>query len=443
MKPGWQAALNESFHSDALFWDEDSLAKFSNDLHHLSPVLDRDLKGKTADCIIFPATYEQLDAVISVAVEYDVPLTPRGGGSANYGQCVPLTGGIVIDFTKMDKILEIGDGFMRVEPGANMAKMEAAAWDTGQELLLFPTTYKKSTIAGFISGGFAGVGAVTWGTIWDGMVKGLTVKTVEKTSRSYIVKGNDIMPYIHAYGTIGILSEVVVALVPRVQWKQWAVSFVDWVAATKFGLDIAENAMIQKRLVSIDEWPIPSYFTPFKLAAGRSVALLEISTDSEFILKSAVEKWGGQIDMEISAEEYHKGLGVSDFSFGHSRLWVQKTDPSYTNLQITLDTDRFAEQISTLKEEYPDLLVQIEIIRKAGRLLITARPIYKYGTEERISRLMSRCMELNIKVDSSHTYDLESGNRAYDINKLWEIKGINDPHGLLNQMKLAKPKSAV
>ncbi|MFS0724591.1 FAD-binding oxidoreductase [Paenibacillus sp. 1P07SE] len=442
MKQGWQEALKNELPQEILLWDHHSLVKFSNDMHHLSPVLENALAGKLADCIAVPTTLAELDRVIAFAARWEVPLTPRGGGTCNYGQCVPLTGGIVIDVTKLNRVLEIGDGYMRVEPGANMGRMETAAREAGQEMLLLPTTFKKSTLAGFLMGGFGGVGSIAWGTIWDGMVERLTIRTVEMEPRTVVVQGEEIQPYLHSYGTIGIITEIRVALAPKTKWIQYGVTFDDWQTAARFGYELADDDLIRKRLVSVNEWPIPSYFTPFKLPTDRALVFVMLDADHEQRLQVLAARWRGRIDMQLPYDEYHKKLGISDFSFGHYRLWVQKQDPAYTNIQLFLDPERYIEQFEAIKAEFPDLLVHIEFMRKGTRLALMGTPIFRYETEARIQRLKERCIAHGAKVDDPHTYDLEGGGRAYSVDTLWAIKHSNDPLLLLNQEKLSRPKAA-
>src|SRR5580698_9343594 len=71
----------------------------SRDRYAVSPLLKQMLDGKKADVIVSPTSLEELMTVVRAAVKYRIPITERGGGTANYGQSVPLRGGILLDMT--------------------------------------------------------------------------------------------------------------------------------------------------------------------------------------------------------------------------------------------------------------------------------------------------------------------------------------------------------
>jgi len=71
------------------------------------------------DVIVWPTSTEQVSQIVKVANQCKVPLVPRGGGTGEHGGAMPIKGGILLDFTNMDKILEIDEADMTclVEPG--------------------------------------------------------------------------------------------------------------------------------------------------------------------------------------------------------------------------------------------------------------------------------------------------------------------------------------
>lgn len=103
-----------------------------------------------------PKTTQELAHCLSEAFAAEVPVVIRGGGTGNYGQAVPVEGGLILDMTKMAEILEIGEGFVRVQAGALMKDINEALLATGQEMAMFPSTKDIATIGGFVAGGPSG-----------------------------------------------------------------------------------------------------------------------------------------------------------------------------------------------------------------------------------------------------------------------------------------------
>ena len=116
--------------------DEDaSLERASIDGSHLSPVIGEQLPLGRAQLVAFPTTAEQIAEVVGAAVRHGVPITPRGKGTGNYGQGIPMSGGLVLDTSKARAIIEVGDGYLIADAGATMIALEQAAAKTGQRLL--------------------------------------------------------------------------------------------------------------------------------------------------------------------------------------------------------------------------------------------------------------------------------------------------------------------
>src|SRR5208283_1187968 len=86
-----------------------------------------------------------------------VPITARGGGTGNYGQAMPLHGGVVLDLSALNAIHAVADGVLRVGAGAKLGEIEARCRPLGWELRMFPSTRRTATIGGFVAGGSGGV----------------------------------------------------------------------------------------------------------------------------------------------------------------------------------------------------------------------------------------------------------------------------------------------
>src|SRR5713226_10180271 len=77
--------------------DERERRQKSHDFHWYSPVLTPQLENCLADVVVAPQSEADIAAVVAAGVKHRIPLTIRGGGTGNYGQSVPLQGGVVVD----------------------------------------------------------------------------------------------------------------------------------------------------------------------------------------------------------------------------------------------------------------------------------------------------------------------------------------------------------
>src|SRR5258708_1763129 len=137
------------------------LDRLSHDFYWYSPILRPQLASKVADIAVQPRDTAELMAVVRYAGKHQVPLTVRGAGTGNYGQCVPLEGGILLDLSLLDNIEEITSGGVAVcQPGLRLGALETAARTHGWELRMYPSTLVKATVGGFLAGGSGGIGSV-------------------------------------------------------------------------------------------------------------------------------------------------------------------------------------------------------------------------------------------------------------------------------------------
>src|ERR1700679_3850217 len=108
--------LEERGHRPVI--DEASRRAAARDYAWLSPILTARLGDRRADIVVFPDDGDAVTEVVALATEHGVPITTRGRGTGNYGQSVPLEGGLVIDTTRAATIIAIDDEAVTVSPGA-------------------------------------------------------------------------------------------------------------------------------------------------------------------------------------------------------------------------------------------------------------------------------------------------------------------------------------
>ena len=78
--------------------------RLSRDFYWYSPILRPLLDGKRADVVVQPINDDEIQAILRWCYAHEIPVTLRGAGTGNYGQAVPLHGGVVLDLARMDAL---------------------------------------------------------------------------------------------------------------------------------------------------------------------------------------------------------------------------------------------------------------------------------------------------------------------------------------------------
>ncbi|MGL5137834.1 MAG: FAD-binding oxidoreductase, partial [Beijerinckiaceae bacterium] len=96
----------------------------SRDFYWYSPTLKRQLDHVTGDAIVSVTSEKDVTDALAACHALGIPVTPRGTGTGNYGQAMPLSGGVVLDMSGFNKVLDIAPGRLVVEPGAIMEAID-------------------------------------------------------------------------------------------------------------------------------------------------------------------------------------------------------------------------------------------------------------------------------------------------------------------------------
>ncbi|MEL6921787.1 MAG: FAD-binding oxidoreductase, partial [Pseudomonadota bacterium] len=234
----------------------------SRDFYWYSPILKKQLDHVTGDLIVSPKTEDELIAVLKACFKHDIPVTPRGTGTGNYGQAMPLSGGVVLSLADMNKVKDIRNGSVVIEPGIVCADLDKALAESGQEMRMHPSTYHTATVGGFIAGGSGGIGSTTWGGLRDwGNIIRLRVVTMEAEPRVLDLMGDDLHKVTHAYGTNGIITEIEIPVAPKYDWVDVFVAFDDFMEAARFSNTVGRQDGILLKLNTVVAAPAPQdYF---------------------------------------------------------------------------------------------------------------------------------------------------------------------------------------
>ena len=420
--------------------DRAQVVKLSQDYYHFSPVLQPLLSDKTGDLVVRPASEAEVLRIAAACVKSKIPLTVRGAGTGNYGQCIPLKGGVILDTSKMNSIRWIKPGLACVEPGVKMSVFDKQARETGWELRMVPSTYRTATIGGFIGGGSGGIGSITYGQLRDrGNLHAVRVVTMEDDPRVIELRGDEVQKVNHAYGTNGIITELEIPLAPAYAWAEIIVAFDDFMTSANFGQALGDADGIIKKLICVCAWPIPAYFAAFReeIPEGKHCALLMVAESCLEPLQDLVREYGGTICYQKNAQAASKGAAIAEFTWNHTTLHARSADPSLTYLQTIFPPDRGLKLIEELYNYYGDeVLMHLEFLRINGRAIAAALQIVRYTTESRLNEIIRYHEEQGAMIANPHTYILEDGGmKSINVEQL-QFKELVDPYGLLNPGKM-------
>ena len=389
----------------------------------MSPVILELLPLGLADVVAFPTSAEQIAECVAAAVARGVPITPRGKGTGNYGQAIPMPGGLVLDLTRARAIVEIGDGWVTAEAGATMVAIEAAVRETGQELWMYPST-AQSTIGGFLSGGSGGTGTIVHGANHQGFVVALDVVHALPDAALVHVEGDDAQAYVHNYGTAGILARVTVRLEPLQDWRGFYASFADQHTAFRVLREIGRLSPAP-RLVSADHPDIaaalpPDDALPLDRASLRAIldpAALDAAT-------TLVVNAGGVV--EDLRDGPQASLKLSVLSYNHPIEWLQKSDPG-TYVHLEVGGEALVDRLDEVQGTIPGGLLHLE----AGHTVPIGMLAGVYESPEQLAEVIAALGELGVGVHNPHQWNVD-----FEVERTIELAAVTDPSGLLNPGKL-------
>ena len=416
--------------------------RLSRDFYWYSPVLRKQLEGKTGEVVVRPLNAGEIQEVLRYCHAHDLPVTARGAGTGNYGQAIPLHGGVVLDLAGMDHIEAIQpDGVAVCEPGVRLGALENEARQLGWELRCYPSTVIKASVGGFLAGGSGGVGSVAHGGLRDfGTVRALEVVTMEREPRVVRHEGEAVHDILHAWGTNGVITRIWLALTPAVEWSQCVVAFDTFDAAFDLSERIATDGSWTKRLVTTFEWPIPSFFAPVRSCVrnGKALVFFMIASSQLAALEAEAAKVGGIITHSGAYSGLRALPLLSDYTWNHTTLWALKSDPAYTYLQTGFDPGMVRAQFLQLKQKFgKEILFHIEFMKNgAGQVVPGAIPLVYFVSEERLNEMIDFCREIGVSVANPHVNNVEGGGRYRPDNVQLLAKQRYDPKGLLNPGKM-------
>lgn len=263
--------------------DPAQLTEQSADWSWMSQFLrSRDLPLPTADLVVRPDSTAEVEAVVRIASEYRAPVVPRGGGSGTQGGTFALYGGIAVDLTRMNRIVDIDETSLvvTVEAGIDGSVLEAELNTRGLTLAHYPGShFFGATIGGCLAARGSGVVSTKYGKAED---MALQVEAVLPPGRriatlpipSHAAGPDLLQTLVGSEGTLGIITQAAMRLDPLPPARGFlSFQFPDVAAGLEAGRLIMTRRLVPAALRLYDE-----------ADSAKLTSMLDLSTEGVLLI---------------------------------------------------------------------------------------------------------------------------------------------------------------
>lgn len=416
------------------------------------------------DGVVFPGSTQEVAAIVRLANEKNIPLIPRGSGSGMSGGAVPVRGGIVLVLLRMNRIKTIDPGNLIavVEPGVITQDFQRAVEAQGLFYPPDPSSSAFSTLGGNVAECAGGGRAVKYGVTRDYVLglevvlpTGDTIRTGVQTAKGVV--GYDLTRLlVGSEGTLGIITEMTLKLLPLPEARRTLLAFFDRIeAATGAVVEIVRQKVLPSVLEFMDRSSIDCVENYLHLGLPSwAQALLLIEVDG---VREAVVREGTIIEhacRRAGAEEIRIASGPEEAE----ALWKARRSvspalfrlkPHKINEDIVVPRVRIPEAVRRFEEIGRRLQLTIVSFGHAGDGNIHVNIMYD-GTNpqeserarQAVPEIFKTVLALGGTLSGEHGIGLTKAPYIamevdpVSLELMKKIKALFDPKGILNPGKL-------
>jgi len=412
------------------------------------------------DVVILPGSTGEIATIMKVASREGIPVTPRGAGTNICGGSVAKKGGVVMAFHRMNRILEIDAENMCavVQPGVVNADLQKAV---GAHNLMYPpdpASMFVSTIGGNVALNAGGPRGVKYGVTRDYVLglevvlaSGEVIRTGGKTLKN--VSGFDLTRLLcGSEGTLGIITEITVKLVPRPPAKATLQAiFLNLDDAAKTVSAIIGAGIVPTTLELIDRVVldvIGSYGGALFRKDAEALLLIEVDgepslveTQGKRIKEFCKARGAAEVEMAASQDEADKLWHARRTAFGA----VASLRPNCIVEDATVPVKRLPEILRKVVEIAGKYRLKIGVLAHAGDgnlhpLIMT--DLHDKEEMERVDRALEEIYEAaiamggtlsgehGIGIAKKRFLSMEFSDASMEIMR--GIKRVFDPQDILN-----------
>lgn len=421
-------------------------------------------KSTLPDAVVFVENIEQVQRVVKIANEQMTPIICRGAGTNTVGACVPTHGGIVLNFSKMNRILEINPANMtaRVQPGVIVGDFQREVEKLGLFYPPDPSNLKVSTIGGSIAQNSAGARCFKYGATKDYIIDMLVVMANGELIRtgSNTIKNatgyNLGSIFIGSEGTLGIVVEATIKLIPKPESTQVIMAYFENVEDSI----IAVNKIIEKQVFPttidfMDKNAIQTVekFYPVGLLCDKDAALIieidgyekSIEHQRQTICGILHENNAANIQYSATKEEFEHIWSARRSSMAA----CTKLKPNVTTDDIIVPRSNLARLVKGIQDICNRHNLTVCMVGHVGDGSVHPQIPIDYNDKEEYKHYKiakSEIYQLTVKlggiISGEHGIGLEK--KAYisavvdggALDYMRQIKKIFDPKNILNPYKI-------
>ena len=419
------------------------------------------LPGQLPDGVVFVETSDDVKTVVKVCGEHRVPMIPFGVGSSLEGQVNAPSGGISIDFSRMNKVLRISpeDLDVTVEPGMTREELNRELRDTG---LFFPIDPgANATIGGMASTRASGTNAVRYGTMKDNVLAltvvtadGEEIRTARRARKSSA--GYDLTRlFVGSEGTLGVITSVTLKLqgIPE-KIGGGVCAFPSVEAACDAVIMTIQMGIPVARIELLDDVQIRACNAYSGLSYAEKPTLFLEFHGTEETVRIQSEQFA-EIASDCGGDEFHWTANAEErtklWNARHNAYWAGRAlDPSLNGLStdVCVPISRLAECVAETQADIRDAGLLAPIVGHAGDgnfhvlvLFDDKDPASVANVEAFTGRLSRRALAMDGTCTGEH--GVGQGKMSYldeelggAVELMRSIKKGFDPQNLFNPGKI-------
>ncbi len=425
---------------------------------------DPHLQTGLADAVVFVQNIEQVQQVVKIANRHMIPIICRGAGTNTVGACVPSHGGIILNFSKMNKILELNPTNMtaRVQPGVIVADLQKAAEDVGLFYPPDPSNLKVSTIGGSIAQNSAGARCFKYGATKDYVIDMLVVMADGQLIRtgSNTIKNatgyNLGSLFIGSEGTLGIVVEATIKLITKPEMSQVIMAYFDTVEDSINSVNQIIKQQIAPTTVDFMDknalQTVESYY-PTGLMTDKEAALI-IEVDGYNTVVNEQRSNICQIlrDNNATGVQYSKNKQEAENIWAARRSSMAactKIAPNVTTDDVIVPRENLAKLVKGIQEICSRHNLNLCMVGHVGDGSVHPQIPIDYNNKEEYRRYKIAKSEIYLLtaklggiISGEHGIGLEKKTYISQVveggalDYMRQIKKIFDPNNILNPYKI-------